>query len=404
MRTWRLALEGLFSLAQHKGKALLMALGATVGIAVIMVIMGLNAGEQKVMAERLRKVGARAILVVHGHGRMSKAVGGQEKKLEPADADAVRQNLPQVEMVSAYALKGSMPIKAGPAQTKSMVLAVDTAWNRVEEWPVVEGETITILDEERMSRLCLLGATVKRELFGQARAVGQFVRLGDSRFKVKGVLEARGVTGQAHDRDRRVVIPMSTGISRLFRQRHINGMRAKVRPGHDLEKTAADILHLLNRRHQVNPDLEQPFSAITSTQMMGSVKGLSDTVWRLLVALGVLALVVGGGVQTNIMLTSVSMRRAEIGLRLALGASAPDIRTQFLAEAMGVGFMGLIAGLVLGWATLWGLDGLSQLPVAFSGWGVLLAVGCALATGIGFGVYPAQRAARMDPVEALSCT
>lgn len=404
MRTWRLMADGLVSLTLHKGKAMLMSLGAIVGVGVLLVIMGISAGEERVMAQRLKRVGDQAILVVAGHGRMKKAVGGQEKQLMPADAEAIRTSLPAVASVSAYALKADMSLKAGPAQSRSMITAVDAHWHQVWDWPVVAGQPLTAHDIERMSRVCLLGATVKGELFGDGPAVGRFVRIGGTRFKVKGVLESRGITGQAHDRDRRVVVPITTGMNRLFRQRHINTLRVKVRPGRDLERTAADIIALLNRRHQVNPALEEPFSAFTSGQMAGKVRGLSDTVRGLLLGLSLLALLVGGGVQTSIMLSAVSMRRSEIGLRLALGASPADIQTQFLAEALGVGLLGSAAGLALGAGLLLWLASFTALPVAFSGWSLVAAVLCALAAGVGFGVYPARRAARLDPVEALSCT
>ena len=403
MRLWRLGREGLTALASNKTRTFLMALGTVVGISALTVILFISAGTEQKVAEKAERFGARAILIVPGHGRMSRTVGGSsvDAKLRLADARAIENRIEGLEGITATASQYGRSVKAGTAQTKTNVDAVETNWCRVWDWPVASGLPITQEDVDQLARVCLLGATPKKELFGDSDPVGAKVLIGKVWFRVKGVLESRGITGTGHDRDKRVIIPFSTGMRRLFNQQHISNIRVKVKEGYDLDGTARAIEDLLNERHHIDPSIEHFFTVFSTNTLVKRFKGVSEAVSRLLIALCGLSFLVSGLVLMNIMLISVSERQAEIGLRRALGAGRRDIFIQFLAEAIAVNGMGLVLGWVVGFMAAWFIAGFTEIPVAPSGMSLLLGGTFSVAVGLIFGLQPARRAANLDPVEAL---
>ncbi len=403
MRIWRLFKEGLTALGSNMTRTFLMALGTIVGIGALTVILFISAGTQRQVAEKAERFGARAILIMPGHGRMSRAVGGRavDLKLKLSDAKAIENRIEGLEGITATSSRYSQPVKAGAAQTETNVYAVEADWHRIWDWPVAPGRPITQKDVDQLSRVCLLGTTPKKELFGGADPIGERIMIGKVWFRVKGVLAPRGITGSGHDRDRRINIPFSTGMRRLFNQRHINSIRVKVKEDYDLDETARSIEALLNQRHHIDPSVEKAFTVFSTNTLVRKFKGVSDAVSRLLIALCGLSFLVGGLVLMNIMLISVAERKAEIGVRRALGAGRRDILIQFLTEAVAVNGVGLVLGWCVGISAVWFVAEFTDIPVATSGmsliWGGLFSVGVALI----FGIQPARRAANLDPVEAI---
>lgn len=403
MKLLRLLLEGVRSLAAGKTKTFLMALGTTIGIAALTVILCISAGTHQKVKSQVARFGARAVMILPGHGSMSRAVGGSAAKAELTliDSQAIADQIEGIEGISSMAAIFGMSIKYGNSQTKCHVDGVDADWHWVWDWPVASGQPITQSDIDRLSRVCVLGTTVHRELFGGANPIGEEILIGSFRFKVIGVLESRGITGSAHDRDNRILVPITTAMRRIANIKKLTSIRVKVVEGYDLDQTADAILHLLNERHQIDSAIEQFFTVMTTNALVRRFKGVADTVTHLLIALTALSLLVGGLVLMNIMLVSVSERRSEIGLRRAIGAGRKDIFTQFLAEAVGVNIMGLFMGWALGAAAAVTLKYSTDIPVAFSVWIFLLGGPFSFIVGIVFGVLPARRAADLSPVEAL---
>ena len=366
MKFWRLCKEGFMALGSNKTKTFLMALGTMVGIGALTVILFISAGTEKKVAEKAARFGARAILIVPGHGKMSRAVGGKsaEVQLKHADAVAIKNRIEGLEGVTAAASKYGQSVKAGSAQTKTNIDAVEADWHEIWDWPVAFGQPITQNDVDQLARVCILGSTSKAELFGDTDPVGSKILIGKVWFTVKGVLASRGITGSGHDRDRRVIIPFTTGMRRLFNQRHISNIRVKVKEGYDLDGTGRAIEDLLNERHHIDPSVEHFFTIFSTNTLVKKFKGVSESVSRLLVALCGLSFLVGGLVLMNIMLLSVGERQAEIGLRRALGAGRGDIFVQFLAEGIGINGVGLVLGWLLGFVAAWFIARFTEIPVA----------------------------------------
>lgn len=403
MRIWRLFAEGMTALGSNRTRTFLMALGTIVGIGALTVILFISAGTQREVAKKAERFGARAILIIAAHGRMSQAVGGKsaEAKLKLSDAKAIANQIEGLDEITASTSKYSQPIKAGTAQTTTNVDAVEATWHRVWDWPVASGSSITQQDVDQLSKVCVLGATPKQELFGDSDPIGTKILIGNVWFEVKGVLASRGITGTGHDRDRRVVIPFSTGMRRLFNQQHISNIRVKVKAEYDLDETARSIEALLYQRHNIDPSIEEVFTVFSTNSLVKRFKGVSDAVSRLLIALCGLSFLVGGLVFMNIMLIAVAERKAEIGVRRALGAARRDILVQFLMEAVAVNGMGLVSGWCIGILTAWMIARFSHIPVAPSGLSFVLGGIFSVGAALVFGLQPARRAANLNPVEAI---
>jgi putative ABC transport system permease protein len=342
-------------------------------------------------------------MIFPGHGEMSRALGGAAAKaqLTLVDAKVIADQIEGLEGVGSMAAIFDISVKAGAAQTKTHVDGIEESWHWLWDWPVQSGRPIAQQDINTLARVCLLGTSVKNELFGDADPVGEELLIGNVRFKVIGVLASRGITGSAHDRDHLIAIPITTAMRRVANIKNLTGIRIKVKEGYDLDRTADAIADLLYQRHNIDPNIEKFFTVITTNSLIQRFKGVSDTVSRLLIALTGLSLLVGGLVLMNIMLVSVSERQSEIGLRRAMGANRGDIFTQFLSEAVGVNAIGLLLGWGLGFIVVVLLRQLTHVPVAASNWTFLLGGLFSAAVGLIFGVQPARRAANLDPVEAL---
>jgi putative ABC transport system permease protein len=283
---------------------------------------------------------------------------------------------------------------------------VTPEWFEVKEWGLVDGRPITA-DEHRLSaKVIVLGQTVAETLFGDVSPIGLPVRIGRVPFTVVGVLERKGQSASGNDLDDVVAVPLSTAQRTLFgrqagRTRPIGGIAVKVWDGEDLDEAEAAIRALLRERHRLQPDQDDGFTLRRLVDVLIAEEETARTMANLLGAIAGVSLLVGGIGIMNMMLISVTERTREIGLRIAVGARRRDILAQFLVEALTLALLGGALGVVAGLAACGALSQAAEWRMLVAAEAVAMAFGMAVLTGVVFGLYPAHKAASLDPIEAL---
>jgi putative ABC transport system permease protein len=381
-----------------------MLLGVAVGIMLLTAVVGLTAGVEQRLGEIMAVFGPRSVLVFAGGGTLDgppgRSASGSTLKME--DAAALRTRLADLVIVSAGIPQEGVPVKAGDANSQTTVSAFDPDYPQASEWYVASGDPLDEDDERGMARVCVLGSTVAHNLFADQDPVGQRVLIYHVAFTVKGVLAKKGANAMGFDMDDRIWIPLSTGMHRLLHQTSIRVIRLKVREGKDLSAAAAEVQGILRERHHIVPPEEDDFRMLTPDFIAGRVHSMALTAELVGSVLAVVALLVGGVVLMNILLLSLSERVPEIGLKRALGARKGDIFIEFLMEALMVTLLGMGLGILLGLVPVFLVPKLFPMIPMVLTWHTF-AVAALFSTGVGlvFGVQPARRAARLDPVAAL---
>ena len=400
MRPLRIAGVGIGALASHKLRTFLMMAGTLVGVAALTVVMAMGEGTERKIMKRIQNFGPDAIMIQAGGGKQS-GPDMSSATLTLQDAEAIRRGVPGLRIVTPMAWNFQMDLKRDDRQFQAIVWGVEPVWHDAWHWYTVAGENISADDLAAQARICILGQTVKRELFGEEDPIGQYIYINKVRLQVKGVLKKRGASPMGGDFDKRVILPLTTAMRRVMNVNHLGAIRVISESPARLGENAAAVSELLRQRHHISPPEEDDFRIMSSEVIARLAAKSSRTLSILLMVLAGLSLLVGGVVLMNILLISVKERTKEIGLRRAVGASERDVFIQFLTESLTVTLLGMTAGLLLGWGVCIALPRFTQMPVAISWEPIAIAAVAALVVGIFFGIQPARSAARLSPVEAL---
>jgi putative ABC transport system permease protein len=402
MRRLRTAREGINSLAANKLRTFFMMAGTIVGIAALTVIMAIGKGTEKQVMKRVESFGPRAMMLVAGGGKTIGPPDSSVTTLTLSDVRAIREEIPDLEFVTPQAWQTAATLRQDANQIQATMWGVEPQWHDAWNWYPAQGEGITDEDVATMARVCVLGSSVKRDLFGDADPIGQSLYINKVSVTVKGVLERRGTSGGGGgDFDNRILLPITTAMRRVLNVDYIGGIRIITKDSALMAEQSEQIVRLVRERHRITPPAEDDFRITTPLAIAEVARGTSRTLSLLLMALAGLSLLVGGVVLMNILLISVAERTKEIGLRRAVGATRRDIFAQFLTESLGVTFLGMLLGSGLGWGVSLAIGKLTPLAAVISWEPFALAIGFALLVGVFFGVQPARRAARLHPVEAL---
>ncbi len=404
MRIGRLSRHAAGALWSQKGKAFLMMIGTAVGIMLLTAVVGLSNGVQQRIDQIMSFFGPRSIMVFAGGGRLRGSGGraASQATLKLQDVQALRDRLSDQAVIAAGIFSHDVDVKAGTVGTQTNVVSATPTYSEAFDWYVQEGSPIDADDERAMTRVCVLGATTAENLFGGADPVGKMLFINRVAFRVKGVLSRRGSNARGFDMDDRVWIPLSTGMNRLFHVNYIRFIRMNVRPGYSPHKVAGEVTAILRRQHHVEGKQENDFRLITADFIAKRINEMARTTELVGAALAIVALIVGGVVLMNILLLSLSERIPEIGLKRALGANQRDIFTEFLAEAVIVSLFGMVLGICLGLIPIWLVPKyMPRIPMAVTWKTFVYAAAFSAGVGLFFGVQPARRAAKLDPVEAL---
>ncbi len=394
--------QGLRSLTANKVRTLLSMLGILIGVAAVVAMMALGTGAQKAIEEQLASLGSNMLMLRPGAVSIGGVVqqAGATSRLTVDDAAAIRQHIPGVKD-AAPNVTGRARATFGNKNWNTLVqgTAPEYAHMRASEPQI--GRFFTEEDNQRRARVAVVGLTVVRELFGDQNPVGEMIKLNKVNFQVIGVLPPKGATGY-RDQDDVVVIPVSTAMHRLLGKDYIDYIDIEAASPADLDPVMEATLKLMNARHKV-PAVQQQdaFQIRNLADIQSAFSQSSRTMSMLLAVIAAISLLVGGIGIMNIMLVSVTERTREVGLRKAVGARRRDILMQFLVEAVVVSVTGGLAGIALGWGITLVLAQLAGWSTAVSAGSVLLAFLFSAGIGIAFGIYPARKAALLNPIQAL---
>lgn len=385
---WRVALDALRANRMRSG---LTMLGVIIGVAAVVVLVAVGTGAKREVEQQVEGLGSNLLLVVPG--RIDFGAAPSVSRLSLSDVEAVRRVVGDPNRVAVTVTSGET-VRAGTRSDFTTIQGVLETTPQVFARQLGHGAYLTKSDVDTSRRVAVLGASVATALFGDRDPVGQQITIAGVRFRVIGVFAPLGQS-LGVDRDDEVHIPV-TAAHRLYGTQRIDGIAVKAPDRERIGELGDRITAELTRRH---PETE--FSAVTQEQILGVLGDILGVLTGVLAAIAGISLLVGGVGVSNIMLVSVRERTREIGLRKAVGARPRDIGTQFLLEAVLLTSLGGVTGMALGVGSALLVDALSPVPAAVTWWSLALAFGVSAAVGIVFGVVPAQRAGRLDPVVAL---
>jgi putative ABC transport system permease protein len=397
----RIVGQGIQALGMSKTRTFFMMAGTIVGIAALTVIMAMGNGAEHKVMERIKGFGPDAIMLIAGGGKDLPPPDLTVTSLTLDDAKAVHEQVQGIAIATPAAFKRRIPIKAGSAQSTATIFAVEPDWNEAWHWYVSDGDFIADEDVATLSRVCVIGQTLSHTLFGNESPIGKYIRIQNVRFRVKGILERRGTSPMGTDFDNRALIPLTTGMRRLFNQDYITYVRIKVKSLDRIKSVQKQVREIIHERHHILPSQEDDFRIVSAQAIGNLARGTSRTLSILLTSMAGLSLLVGGVVLMNILLISVGERKKEIGLRRAVGASRRDIIAQFLVESLAVTCSGMILGSGLGTLITLLLKHATKVPVVLSWEPFALSLAFAFLVGTFFGVQPARKAASFNPADVL---
>lgn len=396
--------ETMSALLSNKARSGLTILGIVIGISSVIAMLSIGQGAQSSVSSSVASVGSNLLTIRSGVQRTPGSIvsGGQgsAKSLKESDAEAIKE-LDGVSAVSPE-VSGRYQVTGGGNNTNTSIYGVIPEYATVKSIETTEGDFLTEADQQSGSKVAVIGPTVRDDLFGEDATdiVGKTIRINKINFTVIGVTKAKGGTGFGSSDDM-VFIPLSTDQKLLAGNEYLTTIEVSIASADGMTQAQTDITALLMELHKITDETKIDFSIINMADMTAAASSIASVFTILLGSVAGISLVVGGIGIMNMMLTNVTERTREIGLRKAIGAKGKDISTQFLIEAITLTLIGGIVGVLVGIMIAWGLTYFGILQAEVTSFSVILACGVSALIGIVFGYYPAKRAARLNPIDAL---
>jgi putative ABC transport system permease protein len=407
MRLTEAVRSALSAISANALRSLLTMLGIVIGVAAVIAMVAIGSGARNLVDRQIRSLGANLAIVTPGNVTQGGARlgAGAASTLTDEDAAAIKRDIDGVTAAAPF-VRGNAQIVAGGANWGTSVYAVDLDYFAAREWDIESGREFDPEEIRRGEIVVLLGRTVARNLFGDGDPLEQTIRVRNVPFKVIGVMAPKGQSAFGQDQDDAIFVPLDAGRRRVVgrnyaKDRSVGSIFVKFDSEEDIAPGIERMDALLRQRHRLMPDQENDFSIRNLTEVANTASASANTLSMLLAAVAAVSLLVGGIGIMNIMLVSVTERTREIGLRLAVGARPRDILGQFLIEATTLATIGGAIGVALGIGVANAIARAAGWPSLISPNAVVIAVVFSALVGIFFGFYPAQRAARLDPIEAL---
>lgn len=396
--------ETYTALSANMVRSGLTVLGIVIGISSVIAMVSIGTGASNTISSSIEALGSNLIQITPGaqqtRGFGASSGRGGAKTLTNEDAAAIATNIANVQAVDSQ-VSGRYQITAKGTNTNTSVTGVTANYPQIRNLEVAEGSFISDTQNNSAAKVAVLGPTTRDDLFGEgADAIGQAIRIKGLEFKVIGVTVAKGGSGFTNQDDI-IFIPVQSAQRYFSGDKYLTTIAVQAMSPDSMSQIQTDITALLLERHKISDAALADFSVLNQSDILSSASSITSTLTYLLAAIGGISLLVGGIGIMNMMLTTVTERTREIGLRKAIGARASDIRAQFLAEAIVLTLIGGIIGIGLGWLISFVVNLTGLVSTSVSLMSVLLAFGVSAATGIIFGYYPARRAASLNPIDAL---
>jgi putative ABC transport system permease protein len=401
VRLGNITVVGLKSIARNKMRSLLTALGVVIGVACVIVSVAIGAGVAASVSEMINSLGSNFIMIMPGASTQGGArIFTGSSTLTEGDADAIARECPAVAYVSPQ-LRTAGQIIGGEMNWSTQIYGVGIDWQNIRAWNVADGTFFTEGDITAGAQVAVLGMTVAENLFPNGGAVGSIVRVRNVPFRVLGVLEKKGGSMMGSDQDDMIVAPYTTVQKRLMGQSRFGMIIASAVSAERVGEAMEQIDALLRQRRRIPPGGEADFMMRSQEEIAQANQQQVTLMRNLLLGIAIVSLFVGGIGIMNIMLVSVTERTREIGIRMAIGARGRHVLLQFLFEAVTLSVLGGLIGVLFGVGVATTIGRVAKWPIVVSPTAIVVAFAVAATVGIFFGFYPARKASRLDPIDAL---
>jgi len=399
MLLWTILKVALRSLLANRMRTFLAMLGIIIGVGAVISMLALGAGAQKAVMDRVTAMGSDLLIVRPGQSSRGGVRSGNVQSLKLEDAEVILNEIDGVLAVAPLAM-GRAQVKYFNRNCNTTLTGTSLTYLDIRNFTLERGRAFTSVEEEHSARVAILGANTALDLFGKQDPVDEIVKVQSVAFRVIGVLQAKGDQGWFNPDDI-VIVPYTTAMKQLLGQDYLSEIDIKADGEQDLKKIEKETTSLLRKRHRLRANAEDDFSVRNQADILEMVSSVTRTFTILMGGIAGISLLVGGIGIMNIMLVTVTERTREIGVRKAIGARDRDILRQFLLESSVISGLGGVLGIALGFGIAAGITHFTESPTVVETFSVVLALAVSLSIGIFFGYYPAWRASRLNPIEAL---
>lgn len=392
----------LTSLYANKMRSLLTMLGIIIGVGAVIALVSVGMGVRSNVTSSIASLGSNMLIVSPGSSNRGgvRGAAGSMQTLKYDDAKAIKDKIKNIDFVSP-SVSSSYQIVYGNNNWKTSVQGVTPEFLSIRSLSIGYGSFVSTDDMNKRNRVAVIGTTVASNLFAKDNPVGKNIRINNQPYKVIGLLESKGQSSVGQDQDDVIYIPLTTAQERMLGITYVQSINVQVSSQEKMEQVQAEIENLLRSRHHIVAGKDDDFHVRNLTSLMETVNQSTSMLTLLLGAIAGISLIVGGIGIMNIMMVSVTERTREIGIRKALGATFMNIMTQFLIESMVIGIIGGIIGIVFGCAASKVIAQLGDFTTVITITPIIVSFIFSVGIGLFFGIYPARKAAKLDPIEAL---
>ncbi|WP_020395910.1 ABC transporter permease [Thiolinea disciformis] len=397
---WNSLLLAMREIRRNLLRSFLTILGIVIGVAAVITMVTLGNGATQAVKNQVSSLGSNLLQIRPGQRMMGPGGGGGAPQFKLEDAEAIRTQITGIAAVSPQVSRTATVVSMSKNWSTSVAGATDDFFS-AGNWVLASGRLFTSTEQNAGQSVCILGATLYKELYGQRDPIGESLRVKNFSCEVIGVLKAKGQSAMGRDQDDTLVMPLRTVQRRLTGNRDVSAILVSVADENDITRVQGEITDLLRQRRRLNDSEDDNFNVMDTRQIADALSGTTKVMTTLLGAVASVSLLVGGIGIMNIMLVSVTERTREIGIRLAIGALEREVLMQFLTEAVMLSALGGIIGIILATLASISLSNLMQVPYTFNASINLVAFAFSAGIGVLFGFMPARRAAQLDPINAL---